>query len=100
MEDTVADTDAQIAMLMAVCSATADEATWAIGESDGDVDIAMALLFDKATQSQSQGKNAERVYEKEEEEETPDDYALKREHVIRSAIPGELLMILLLSSRK
>jgi len=45
MNDTIADRDAEIAMIMSMGSATAEEASRALEENDGDVDCAMAQLY-------------------------------------------------------
>ena len=46
MNDTVADIDGNIALIMAMGSATADEAARALNENGGNVDRAMAQLYD------------------------------------------------------
>jgi len=60
MDCAIADRDAEIAMIMAMGSATAKEASKAlVDENDGTVDRAMACLYDTKLQCNTCSSNAQ-----------------------------------------
>jgi len=63
MNDTIADRDAEIALIMAMGSATVEEASKALDENDGNVDRAMAQLYDtKPAQHRTNSTTAKPSY--------------------------------------
>jgi len=59
MNDTIADRDAEIALIMAMGSASAKEASKALDENDGNVDRAMEQLYNVKLQYKTSSSNAQ-----------------------------------------
>jgi len=77
MNDTVADRDAEIAMIMAMGRATVKEASQALDENDGDVDLAMAQLYGMTPQYETISSSRAKSSRLRKQEDIDDEEILK-----------------------
>jgi len=86
MNDTTADRDAEIAMLMAMGSATVEEASQALNENDGNVDRAMEQLYDVKLQYKTSSSNAQPSHLQRHEDNCDD--AISKPHTKSDGSPA------------